>query len=212
MEQKNDSAQPEVEQKNKEQEVITPKNVLNEVLIPVKFNKEVKQLTAEQAAELAQKGLKFDAISQDYEALKELACKSKKTVTQFLADIKAENYSKRRQELLEKCSGDQALAEHILGLENSNYEDDRFNFEELRREFPQFTNKELIPKQVVENAELTGRSLLDEYLRYKLAEKKRLEDACKNEKRAELKSLGSQINHSGACNPETREFLKGLWK
>ena len=38
----------------------------NEILIPVKFNKEIKNLTADEAAQLAQKGMKFDAISDDY--------------------------------------------------------------------------------------------------------------------------------------------------
>ena len=45
----------------------------NQVFVPVKYNKEIRNLELDKAAELAQKGLKFEAIADDYESLKRIA-------------------------------------------------------------------------------------------------------------------------------------------
>ena len=65
----------------------TPHNAEKEIIIPIKFNKEVKELTLSQAAELAQKGMKFDLISEDYERLKKISRISGKSVPEFLNQL-----------------------------------------------------------------------------------------------------------------------------
>ena len=60
------------------------------ITIPVKFNKQIKNLTPEEATVLAQKGLKFDSIAEDYARLKELASQSGKSVPEFLQHLKEE--------------------------------------------------------------------------------------------------------------------------
>ena len=41
-----------------------------EITVPVKYNKEIKELSLGEAGNLAQKGLKFEAIEADYLPLK----------------------------------------------------------------------------------------------------------------------------------------------
>lgn len=183
-----------------------------EPLITVKFNKKIIKLGATQAAELAQKGMKFEAIANDYETLKALANKNGKSVAQFLESIKEERLLKRKTELLEKCGGDSALAEHILALEEGQQAVDTANFDELSKKFPEIKSAEQLPEEVLQNAQLSGRALLDEYLRYLLDEKLRVKETAKHQAAAESLSLGSQASCEGVVNPETAEFLRGLWK
>ncbi len=184
---------------------------LNEVVIPVKFNKEIRNLTADEAAVLAQKGMKFDLISKDFEALREISRKNGKSVAQFIEQLKMQEYSKRKEELLEKCSGDEELAEHIISLE-SGEKTDLKGFEELKCYFPKIKSIEQLPEKVVLNAKLKGTFLLDEYLRYRLEEKRRSGEVISLQEENSDISLGSQLNKKAETNPETLEFLKGLWK
>ena len=54
--------------------------------------------------------------------------------------------------------------------------------------------------------------LLDEYLRYRRAAEKAAAQTAAENRRAAKMSLGSQSDRRGGINPETAEFLKGLWK
>ena len=56
----------------------------NEVFIPVKYNKQIMNLDVISAANLAQKGLKFESICGDYEKLKKLALNEGKSVSEFI--------------------------------------------------------------------------------------------------------------------------------
>ena len=191
---------------------IIPQNTSDEILIPVKFNKEIKNLSINEASQLAQTGMKSDALKEELDTLKMLANKNGKSIAEFLRVIKETQYQQRREELATKCGGDFSFAEHILSLEENDNQYDALGFEELKKEFPHFKALEELPEEVLENARLKGRLLLDEYLRFRLAEKKRIQLATKTQKTAENTTLGSQINRDGAVNPETLEFLRGLWK
>lgn len=205
------SVLPEAETVNSGQEATIPNKNSEEILIPIKFNKEVKKLTVEEAAALAQKGMKYDLMSDILNTLKELSADSGKSVTQFLNQLKQERYSKRKQFLEEKCGGDGDFAEHILKLENEKNESAIMGFEELQKHFPQFKALEQLPEEVLQAAELKGTLLLDEYLRYRLVQNKAASDAAKKIKLSEIASVGSQLNRNGRENAETAEFLKGLW-
>ncbi len=63
----------------------------------------------------------------------------------------------------------------------------------------------------MENAKLKGSLLLDEYLRYKLEQENAVKNSISQQKQAKLSSTGSQQSKKGNYNPETAEFLKGLW-
>lgn len=209
-----DKAIPNAEEEKTAEEIkdTTPNTESAEIFVPVKFNKEIKKLSIDEASQLAQKGMKFDVLREDYNTLKLLANQKGKSITEFLEMLKLQDYEQRRQELAEKCGGDFSLAEHILSLEQNKNFTDTLGFEELKKEFPRFKTPEELPQEVLENARLKGSMLLDEYLRYRLAENKRIKLANETKKATESASLGSQINREGAINPETAEFLKGLWR
>lgn len=182
-----------------------------EITIPVKYNKEIRQLDVETASALAQKGMKYDVISEDYNTLKSLAAEESKSVPQFLADLKNSRIEIRKNYLTEKCGGDSQLAEHILNLEKNSVKTDG-GFSELNSLFPEIKTEDDLPQEVVDNSQLKGTLLLDEYLRYRLSNERRQKAAEMHRKRTENQSLGSQINRKGAESPETEEFLKGLWR
>lgn len=187
----------------------TPKENEQEITIPVKFNKEIKELSLSDATALAQKGMKYDLIKEDYEQLKVLAADSGKSIPNYLSDLKNQKFNQRKTELTEICGGDSQLAEHFAKLE-TNFKPDN-GFEELKNMFPEIT-EETIPQEVAENAALKGTLLLDEYLRYLLREEIKQKNSAAQQKKAENLSLGSQQNRQSSDSPETEEFLKGLWK
>lgn len=183
-----------------------------ELVIPVKYNKETKMLTVGEASRLAQLGLKFETVSENYDTLKKLAQSEKKSVAGYLDSLKTAIVDSRRNVLLSKCGGDAELAEHILNLERDGLTQTNDGFEELKEFFPSFKDRSDLPAEVIENAALKGTLLLDEYLRFCLKEKFRIKEAARLQKSAEISSTGSQINRNGYVDPEVTEFLRGIWK
>ena len=180
------------------------------MFVPVKFNKEIKNLGLKEAAALAQKGLKFEAIADDFAALKSLAAKRGHSVSEYIAELSRQNEENRRQELTEECGGNEKMADYVMQLEKSGEESD--DFAELTAEFPQIKSISDLPDSVVQKSELRGTKLLDEYLRYRLTEEREAASAALKQKNAENLSLGSLTDRKGGINPETAEFLKGLWR
>lgn len=202
------NAIPKAECENRDENLdTTPKT---QTVIPIKFNKEVRNLSIDEASLLAQKGLKFDAIQKEYELLRQMANEKDMSVSVYLKSLQDEEENRRLNALTEKCGGDSALAAHILELEKGK-KTDKADFDEIKEFFPDIKSVDMLPPQVLENAALSGRNLLDEYLRYSLKEKLKVKEAEKNYKSALKASSGSQINRSGQIAPETAEFLKGLW-
>lgn len=181
-----------------------------EILVPVKFNKEIRNLELEEAAKLAQKGLKFDAISEDYENLRRIAAESGKSVAEFLQALNNSSKEARRKELLEGCGGNEEMADYILSLESSA--DGDIGFDELKAEFPDIKDISDLPESVVESARLKGTLLLDEYLRYRHTAERNAHIAAAKSEDANSASIGSQTDRRGGVSPETAEFLKGLWR
>lgn len=164
----------------------------------------------ENVRELIKKGMKFDIISDDYARLKGLASDEGQSVSELLTALEGKRLDKRKSELTEKCGGNGEMAEYILGLEGASR--DTTGFDELKKEFPEIKVLEELPGSVIEKAELRGTRLLDEYLRYLHNLQKNADKALKNSLLADKMSIGSQTDRSGGINPETVEFLKGLWK
>lgn len=169
-------------------------------------------LTVGEASRLAQLGLKFETVSENYDTLKKLAQSEKKSVAGYLDSLKTAIVDSRRNVLLSKCGGDAELAEHILNLERDGLTQTNDGFEELKEFFPSFKDRSDLPAEVIENAALKGTLLLDEYLRFCLKEKFRIKEAARLQKSAEISSTGSQINRNGYVDPEVTEFLRGIWK
>ncbi len=177
--------------------------------LPVKFNKQTLNLSMEEAAELAQKGMKFDSISEDLSRLKKLAAKKNLSITGLIDLLEAEQNEKRLSELLEKCSGDRQFAGHIMKLESETETD--AGFEEVKKYFPDITGEKDLPESVLDNAALKGSRLLDEYLRYLLINQRSLEKENLNAKKTKRASIGSQTAFSARHDPANLAFLQGIW-
>lgn len=207
------NALPQAEDENETEACTdTAPETQDEIFVPIKYNKEVINLGLREAGELAQKGKKFEAISKDFEDIKQMAGEDGQSVPQFIAALKQYRSNKRIRELTEKCGGDEQLAQHIMELEGGTQAKDVLGFTELKAYFPQFGSAQELPQEVFENARLKGTLLLDEYLRYRFKERMQTEAAVKRQNSAEKNSIGSQLNRKTAINPEAAEFLKGLWR
>lgn len=180
------------------------------IKIPIKFNKETRNLTLEEATTLAQKGLKFESIEKEYNLLKQLALRENKSIPLYIAELDRRYNEEKKQSLTEKCGGNEEIAEHILSLENEKKAGD--GFDELTSAFPEIKSKENLPREVLDNAELKGTLLLDEYLRYLLSQKRNAQTVARKQREGEKSSTGSLINRRDSQTSETEEFLKGLWK
>lgn len=202
---------PEVSEKDEAAEAkeTTPSSA-DEIFVPVKYNKEIRNLELSKAAELAQKGLKFEAIAADYENLKRIAADNGKSVSEFLCALERENREVRKKELLEECGGNEEMADYVLSLEKPREENS--GFEELKAEFPNIKDISDLPQSVIQNAQMKGTLLLDEYLRYRHNEKKNARRAAAQSESNNALSVGSQTDRKGGTSPETAEFLKGLWR
>lgn len=181
-----------------------------EITVPVKYNKEIKELSLEEAGNLAQKGLKFEAIEADYLALKDLAARENKSVPAFISELILSKRSALKEELTEQCGGNEEMAEKILNLEGNTKTE--LNLQEVYEAFDDIKSPEDLPSEVLEKATLKGTNALDEYLRYLLSQKKKTRETIKKQKENDSSSTGSLINLKGGHNPETAEFLRGLWK
>ncbi len=204
------NALPKADENIDSKKEIEPLNS-SQAFIPVKFNKEIINLTLEKAQELAQKGMKFDMIANDYEALRRLAKENGKNVNQYISDLIALSKTSRLEELTEKCGGNTELAEHILKLESDDESEVR-GFSELKESFPKIKNIEALPESVVEAARLKGTLLLDEYLRFLHKEQIAMKESLKKQNSAGETAVGPFAKSKGDDNPEAAEFLRGLWQ
>ena len=132
--------------------------------VTVKFNKEIRQLSADEAAVLAQKGMKYDLVSQDLVRLKALAQNCGKNISDYLTDIENESAAARKKILLEEVGGNDEVAERIMALENAK-EQKAVGFEELKKEFPQIKNEDDLPDEVRLKIGEKGGNYFDEYLK-----------------------------------------------
>lgn len=187
-----------------------PESEQKEITIPVKYNKEIKNLSIEDAACLAQKGLKFEAIEKDFTALKELASKENQSVPVFISNLCDRYTEEKKNALIEECGGNEEIAQRILNLEGNSQNTD--GLAELSEAFPEIKSLEDLPDEVLEKTQLKGTLPLDEYLRYLLQQNKQKKAFAEKQRQSEKSSTGSLANLKGAENPETEEFLRGLWK
>ena len=183
-----------------------------QIKIPVKFNKQIKQIPLEEAIALCQKGMKFDLISEELSRLKNLAATENLSTSDYLTMLENNKQQARRESLMQKCGGDSSLADYILKLEGVSAEDSLGNFEEVKKYFPEIKSKSELPEAVTAASELKGSSLLDELLRYRLKNQRNIDKLNKNKQDADFASIGSQ-RETGAADydPAKLQFIKGLW-
>ncbi len=186
---------------------ISEKGNTDSAFLEVKFNKEIKKLSLEEATDFAQKGMKFDLLAPELESLRSLSAAKGVSVTEYIKGLEAANREKRMAELTEKCSGDRELAEKLLSAEGSPKKDDAA---ELLAEFPNLTD-DTIPESVKTAANLKGTGLLFEYLLYEHRQRIAVAEEESRDLAAREGSLGSMVS-GHPSNPTDAEFVRGIWE
>ncbi len=179
--------------------------------VKVDFDGEIKEFTQNEASLLAAKGIKYDMICDDFERIKQLAQDRGCDVSGLISSLENEQENLRKAELLEKCSGDKALVEHILALEKADNDTD-LRFKELKEQFPDIEDISQLPKEVTAAANERGSALLDEYLRYLRKMELAREKADLSSTLAQNSAVGSQADSQmSGYDPAKTEFIKGIW-
>ncbi len=179
--------------------------------IRVKFNKEIRTLTPDEAVTLAQKGLKYDMVSEDLKRLKNLAGASGKNISDYITEIENQTSIAHKKALLDSCSGNSEMVEHIMQLEGAQSGNEPTGFDEILREFPEIKSLSDLPDSVLHAVEIKGGNLFDAYLRYRHQQKRQAAEQKKIQQKAEDSSVGSQKGHTGGMSDINKEFINGLW-
>lgn len=206
-----DIPESQEENNNSKNEETTPQISNEGIKIPIKFNKEERELSVEEAASLAQKGLKYDMITPDFDRLRSLAQQNGKSVGEFLSMVEGNLKKERRDEILSKCGGNEELTDNFISMEEKLSSDDG-QLKELMEFFPEISGYDELPEEVVTHSREKGSRILDEYLRHlhSLKMQKRLSE--EKEKDVKKHTLGSlKTEDTGAVDPVRNMFLKGLW-
>ncbi len=181
----------------------------NEILIPVKFNKQQRNLNLEEAITLSQKGLKYESLEGDLGRLKDIAISEKLSVSAFLDRLEQERTQKRKDELMTLCGQNEQLADHVIELEKAN-KIGLTGQSEFSEFFPDIKPDDL-PDEVKENALSSGRSILDEYLRYSLKKQREAEQNGIQAEQNKNSAVGSLKTADQNNNPERAEFINAVW-
>lgn len=192
---------------SEEPTAISDEDKTDSAFLEVKFNKELKKLSLEEATTYAQKGMKFDLLAGELETLKALSAGKGVSLPEFVKELAAADREKRLSELTEKCSGDTALAERLLIAEKGEPADDTA---ELLKEFPSLT-RDTVPDSVKTAAKLKGTGLLFEYLLYDHRQRVAAAEEKSRDKAAREGSLGS-MSFGSSENLTDAEFIKGIWE
>ena len=142
-------------------------------------------------------------------ALRELAGEAGESVDAFVQSLLTQKNERLRQELLERCGGDEELADRIFNLEHGRQEDpDRAEFEA----FFGGREPEKVPQEVVDKARENNRGLLDEYLRYRAKKELAAQQERQNRRKNLESSVGSlRQTELFGISPEKSEFIRGIW-
>lgn len=172
-------------------------------LVRVKFNKQERAYTPEEAAPLVEMGLKWDSFKENHEKLKFLALTHGKSVGELIDLLVNSNDKLLYRQTLAECGGNEAVAQKLFEVEKSERqrkfdgaktaEQEQARQEEqqerdqlqqrladeyvaLSKEAPgRFTQFADVPAPVVETAIKEHISLLDAYLRFEHREARKSE-------------------------------------
>lgn len=204
--------------------------------IPVKYNKQYRELTPEEAGVYAQKGMKYDAMEPELAKLRQMAAVSGRSLGQMIGSIYKAGEELARQDCMRLAGGDQRLAGLLLdayfqksgkaygdmlaaeqkALEAEKAQDnDRLagEFLELRRECPEIGSPGDLPDAVLEAAVRKGTSLTAEYLLHRHREQRRIQRAEQDSRAASQAASGSMQEFAGSPDgPALSAMLDGIWR
>lgn len=160
--------------------------------LPVKFNKQDYQLNLEEATVLAQKGMKLDSVQPMLDKLKGLAEQHGLGVREFVDAL---------------CEPDDTPSSDARGAEQRMAEE----YRQLREHCPDVAAFDALPESVIRTALNEGVALLDAYLRYEYAERRRITDAAQAAAAACARSAGAQYSPlESAPDPAIEAMIAGV--
>lgn len=205
--------------------------------LDVKYNKEKRSLTREEAVNFAEQGIFYDTtVKPIYNKLDYIAAQKNCTIGELLNGIIASDEENYRTELLQKFSEGDPVIDDLMKLyrekqkekydkvlsdrkaaEESAAEENRESIEarlakefvELKTEFPDVGEFSSLPDEVKTDA-ANGRDLLSAYLRYKHLQQKKTEAAQAAEKESAKASTGSVSSITENVDSAVSSFLAGL--
>lgn len=203
----------------------------------VKYNKEKRSLTRDEAVNFAEQGIFYDtAVKPIYNKLDYLAAQKNCTINELLDGIITSEEDGYRKELLQKFSAEDPIVDDLMKLyrekqkekydkvladrkaaEESAAEESRESLEtrlakeftELKSEFPDVSEFSSLPAEVKTDA-ANGRDLLSAYLRYQHSQQMKAEAAQAAEKESAKASTGSVGSVSESVDSAVSSFLEGL--
>ena len=92
-----------------------------EVTVPVKYNKQMINLSIEQAGQLAQKGMKFDDMRTVMDKLAYLSVANGQSADKFLDALVEQNENELEKRIKEIAGDDEALFSKLLELEHAKH-------------------------------------------------------------------------------------------
>ena len=184
---------------------------LQDIKIPVKFNKQQTEIPLSEASAFIQKGMKYDMISDDFLRLKNLAVLSGKAVGDYIINLENEEKDKKYNKILSECGGNEEIARRIIELEGDGAQHN-YNIKEVSEYFPDITGIDSLPEEVLEASEISGGNLLNCYLRYLLKEERDKQKLHSQKCIAENCAIGTQSsNEAFGYDAAASQFLKGIW-
>lgn len=204
----------------------------NALMVPIRFNHERRDLSIDEAANYAQKGLAAEPVMSK---LRYMAATQNKSVGQVVDGILTDYEQSRLDKIIKRVGGDLDLANELIAAQKQNDkkaldemlaaqqkaqqrevadEHDRLTegFIQLQKEFPEISEISKVPKVVISNAIDKNISLLDSYLRFLHSENRKIEQAKATQEAAARASVGTQksldANHTSA---EIEAMIRGIW-
>ena len=204
--------------------------------IPVKYNKQYRELTPEEAGAYAQKGMRYEALEPRLQKLRAVCSRSGSSLEDMLDGIYRAAESAELQRIREKAGGDKELEKQLIEAHNirskaaidavleaerkaaeSEKEDNNKRladqFAALQAEFPEVSKIGDVPKSVMQHALKTGDSLLASYLLHTHKENKRVQRTQAQKAVAAKATTGSQASGAGPSDtsPEIAAMMQGIW-
>lgn len=200
--------------------------------VPIRFNHERRDLSVEEAASYAQKGLAAEPVMSK---LRYIAATQNKSVGQVVDGILSEYEQSRIDKIVKRVGGDMDLANELIAAqkqkdqkalgdmiaaqqiaqqqeaadENKRLAD---GFLQLQKEFPQISEIGKVPRSVISDAIDKNISLLDSYLRFLHSENRRIEEAKATQEAAARAAVGSQKSpDTRHISAEIEALIRGIW-
>lgn len=208
-------------------------------VVRVKFNKQVREYSIEEATPYVEMGLKYESFKPTYEKLKFIATTSGLSIPDLVDKLLETNERTVYEQILEKAGGNEEIAkelheakkaerqrkyQELLQQEKEREEKEleaerQAERERLANEFIELKNAtdgkfaefKDVPKAVLNLAQKRNISLLDAYLRFEHEESKKREAAARKQAEAAKSSVGSLADTPETPDSAGDEFAKAFY-